>query len=220
VEEVLLVNACRYYELMRYSLSRYAHESEDGPECSLRRYETKPADRAIIKDIMRASSTTSKGFLIYLNENAKEYLDRNQPSLVITLDEIEALLKTESNQDNDSASDNGIIHTNRNKNRKQIASKQLLSRAKEIMRTSQFILKNIEAGIYKTHRGASFNYNIKEFNSLESDFFYQNKTVEGVLNSYIEKVKRLPALFEWIPKDVLTKDHMERIELKRLETER
>jgi hypothetical protein len=168
---------------------------------------------------MKASSTKSKGYLIYLKESAKEYLENNQPSTVITLADIESILKNESNKDSDEDSDAGIDNK-RSKIRKQVASKQLLSRAKEIMNASKAVMKNIEDASYATHKGSEFNYKARVFNTKECEFFEQNRTLEGVFNSYIDKYRKLPALFEWIPKSVLTDAQIQRRELKRLETER
>lgn len=169
---------------------------------------------------MKASSTKSKGFLIYLKESAKEHLENNQPSTVVTLADIETILKNESKKDSDEDSDDDYIDNKARKKRKQVTSKQLLSRAKEIMNASKAVIKNIDAGTYATHKGSEFNYNARVFNTRENEFFRQNSTLEGVFESYIEIYRRLPALFEWIPKSVLTDAQMQRREMKRLETER
>ena len=60
---------------------------------------------------MKASTTKSKGFLVYLNECAREHLENNQPSTVITLDNIETVLKNVSNNDSDEDSDVDAINT-------------------------------------------------------------------------------------------------------------
>ncbi len=169
---------------------------------------------------MKASTTKSKGFLVYLNECAREHLENNQPSTVITLDNIETVLKNVSNNDSDEDSDVDAINTKAKKMARQVTSKMLLNRAKEIVNTSKAVLKNIAAGTYGTHQGSTFNFNSRVFNTIEVEYFTERNSLEGIFNMFINEVKKLPALFEWIPKSVLTDEHLQRIELKRLETER
>lgn len=168
---------------------------------------------------MKASRTKFRGFLVYQNEKAREHLENNQPSTVIALGDIETILKSVSNKDSDDDSDDDKNNQARKKGR-QVTTKVLLNRAKEIMNTAKAVLRNIESGIYATHQGSTFSYNSKIFNTLEVEFFTRRNSLEGVFNVFINEVKKLPALFEWIPKSVLTEEHLKRIELKRLETER
>ena len=101
---------------------------------------------------MKASTTKSKGFLVYLNECAREHLENNQPSTVITLDNIETVLKNVSNNDSDEDSDVDAINTKAKKMARQVTSKMLLNRAKEIVNTSKAVLKNIAADLWNSSR--------------------------------------------------------------------
>jgi len=168
---------------------------------------------------MRANSTGKKGFIVYLHHTAKEYLDTNQPVPVISLSQVEEVLVSCTSDDNDS--DGSIIdQQKRSQKQQKLFSKQLLTRAKVIMRTSKAVLYQMQLGHYTGHRGKSFSYTNKILNTAEALFYCQNDSVEKVLGNYAGELAKMPATFEWIHPENLSQAALQRREFQKIADER
>lgn len=208
----------RHYFLL-HDMIRNMHESEHGDEGSLRRYNSNQIDRNLLNDFMRASSKGNKGFIVYLKPEAKEYLDSHQPFPVITFEQINGIIDSDiSNNCDSDESENDVA--GRKKRKPKLEVKQLLSRAKTIMRTAKAVLKHLESGHYISHDGHTFQYHNKIFNIDEAEFYARNNSVDNVLGNYLEELGKMPALFQWIPVEVFSEEQLQQRELKKMKSER
>jgi hypothetical protein len=192
--------------------------NEDESQGSSRKsYDVTQDNRELLENIMRASSTPMKGFIVYLKTTATEHFKNNQPSPVISLPQIQEILAI--NHDDDSDDDVEILKSKKKKGSIYIT---LVNRAKQIMWTSKHVNNGITSGIYQTHYKdkEGFVYHRKSFNESEVVFFKENDSVEKVLGNYINHLKNIPALFEWIPHSILSEAELQHNELKKVEHER
>ena len=199
---------------------RNKHESEHGDEGALRRYNSDEIDRNLLNDFMRASSKGNKGFIVYLKPNAKEYLENNQPFPVITFDQINTIISSDISNNCDSDESVNDVEVGRMKKKPKREIKQLLSRAKTIMRTAKEVLKHLSSGKYLSHDGHTFQYHNKFFNIDEAVFYTRNNSVDNVLGNYLEELKKMPALFQWVPADIFSQERLHQRELKKIQAER
>ena len=185
---------------------------DEGQGSSRPTYVVTQDDRELIEKVMRASSTPTKGFIVYLKTTATEHFKNHQPLPVISTSQIVEII----NQDDDG------VDILKLKKKKISINTTLVNRAKQIMRTSIHVNNGIIQGIYQTHKEdkEGFVYHKKSFNAREVSFFLANNSVEKVLGNYLNHLDNVPALFEWIPHSILSKDELQQNELKKIEYER
>jgi hypothetical protein len=106
-------------------------------------FQSTTAAKKVIEDVMKGTSKDARGYMVWLK--AKDGIDDRQPEPLISLDLIEHILKTFS--DEDYSDDNRSNNNEKKKRQRNDAVKRLLSNIKIIVRTA----KSVEHNLTKTH---------------------------------------------------------------------
>ena len=197
--------------------------------------------KQIIENVMKNTSKEKRGYMVWLK--AKVDLEDRQPEPVISLTDIENLLKNYSDE-----SDNEIVDVEQNHRKTKVKRKAietLQSNIKVIVQTARSVNNNLNrTHLYRlTTSGGiicliyvfqllllyllpssyfcllDFCYTHKELTQEEAFFYLERDSVEKVLNLYLEILQSLPAHFEWLRTDMLSEESLKLIESKKLETQ-